>query len=46
MMASCERCRSVEILDGLHKICYECFVELDLEFHESELIKELGVEEE
>lgn len=41
----CERCGDIRILDGAHRICFDCFIELDLEFHEKELIKELEEEE-
>ena len=37
----CERCGDIRILDGAHRICFDCFIELDLEFHEKELLKEL-----
>jgi ribosomal protein L32 len=41
----CERCGDIRILDGAHRICFDCFIELDLEFHEKELLKELEEEE-
>ena len=37
----CERCGDIRIFDGAHRICFDCFIELDLEFHEKELLKEL-----
>ncbi len=37
----CEKCGDIRILDGAHRICFDCFIELDLEFHEKELLKEL-----
>ncbi len=37
----CEKCGDVRILDGAHRICFDCFIELDLEFHEKELMKEI-----
>ena len=40
----CERCGESRILDGAHRICFDCFIELDLEFHEKELLKELEEE--
>ena len=46
MERKCTRCGSIEILDDFHKICYECFVELDLEEHDIELKKSLKGEEE
>ena len=42
MERKCKRCKSVEIIDEFHNVCYECFVELDLEQHEIELKKESG----
>ncbi len=37
----CERCGESRILDGAHRICFDCFIELDLEFHEKELMEEI-----
>jgi hypothetical protein len=45
MEKQCVRCKSVEIIDDFHNVCYECFVELDLEEHEKELKADLGEEE-
>lgn len=42
MERKCKRCKSVEIIDDFHDICYECFVELDLEEHERELMEGLS----
>ena len=46
MERKCKRCKSVELIDDIHNVCYECFVELDLEQHDLELKTSLKEEEE
>ena len=36
MEKPCERCKTVTICDSEHRICYDCFVELDLKEAEEE----------
>jgi len=36
MEKPCERCKTVTICDSDHRICYDCFVELDLAEAEEE----------
>ena len=36
MDAKCERCKTVTIIDSFHRICYDCFSELDLKSVEEE----------
>ncbi len=36
MNRQCERCKVVTIIDCFHKICFDCFCELDLKAYEEE----------
>jgi len=36
MEKPCERCKIVTMCDSEHRICYDCFVELDLKEAEEE----------
>jgi len=36
MQRPCTRCKEIDIIDDHHRICYDCFVELDLAEAEEE----------
>ncbi len=36
MNRQCERCKTVTMIDSFHKICFDCFCELDLKAYEEE----------
>lgn len=39
MEKPCENCNIVAMIDDTHRICYDCFVELDLQAVNSDLKK-------
>jgi len=47
MEKQCERCKTVTIIDSFHRICFDCFCELDLAAaEEEEFLRFLKEEEE
>ncbi len=42
----CERCKIVTIIDSFHRVCWDCFCELDLKEYEEELFLQFLKEEE
>ena len=36
MNTQCERCKVVTMIDSFHRICFDCFCELDLKAVEEE----------
>ncbi len=47
MNTKCERCQTVTMIDSFHKICFDCFSELDLKSaEEEEFLRFLKEEEE
>ncbi len=46
MNTKCERCKTVTMIDSFHKICFDCFSELDLKSVEEELFLQCLEEEE
>jgi hypothetical protein len=43
--SSCERCKTVTMIDSFHKICFDCFSELDLKQLEEEMFLQFLEEE-
>ncbi len=50
MYRQCERCKTVTMIDSFHRVCFDCFCELDLKAYEEEeflrFLKEEGGGEE
>ena len=46
MEKQCERCKIVTIIDSFHRVCWDCFCELDLKEYEEELFLQFLKEEE
>ena len=43
----CERCKTVTMIDSFHRICFDCFCELDMKaVEEEEFLRFLKEEEE
>ncbi len=46
MNTKCERCKTVTMIDSFHRVCFDCFSELDLAAAEEELFLQFLEEEE
>ncbi len=46
MNSKCERCKTVTMIDSFHRVCFDCFSELDLKAVEEELFLQCLEEEE
>jgi hypothetical protein len=46
MNTKCERCKVVTMIDSFHRVCFDCFSELDLKSVEEELFLQFLKEEE